>query len=60
MPRVIRWRAITVLKFAENGLAFICEKPQKVQRSKGTKSKCFQDVWNLVAGLAPLHTSNES
>lgn len=41
---VIKWGMITVLEFAENGLALIREIPKKVQRSKGMKSKWFQDV----------------
>lgn len=39
---VIEWEAITVLEFAENGLALVYEMPHKVQRSMEGKSNAFK------------------
>lgn len=41
---VVESRAITALKFEENGLALICEVPYKNTEKRGEKIKCFQDV----------------
>lgn len=39
---VVEWGAIAVLKFEENGLAFICEVPYKIQRNMEEKSNAFK------------------
>lgn len=57
---VVEWGAITVLKFEENGLAFICEVPYKIQRNmeeKSNASRCLVTS-HLVGILATLPASS--